>query len=170
MPHHFETASNHHDAWLLLHLTSNLVLRCESRVFAQVGLTPQKHAVLMAVKHIEDPVTLTEVAEWLDRSTNGVSLLVDRMVKDGLVERARDLQDRRSVRLTITDKGERLLNPATQSAWALIKRVLSPLSQDELVLLGSMLQRVRQEASRYLDCGQATGEAGTGEADSMAPL
>lgn len=153
-PHHFDLGNAQHSSWLLLHLTYNLILKCESRVLARNGLTPQKHAVLMAVMHMEDPVIPTEVAHWLDRSANTISLLVDRMVKDGLLERIRDLEDRRSVRLTVTEKGKKMLGPATQSAWELVRHMLSPLSGDELLLLGNMLQKVRQQAVEYLENGQ----------------
>jgi DNA-binding MarR family transcriptional regulator len=52
------------------------------------------------------PVTVTDVAHWLDRKTNVISMLIDRMVKDGLVTRVQDMSNRRSLRLKITPKGE----------------------------------------------------------------
>jgi DNA-binding MarR family transcriptional regulator len=161
----FELDNIHHTSWLLLHQTHNLVLRCEASVFAQDGLTPQKHAILMAIRYIEDPVTPTEVANWLDRSTNSISLIIDRMVKKGLVKRTRNLRDRRSVRLSITEKGNEMLDKATTSGWELIQHILSPLSEDELVLLSSMLKRVRQRAFEYINSEQAIETMDMSEAD-----
>jgi len=151
MPSSFESSNLHYNSWLLLQQTCNLVLRCEARVFAGKGLTPQKHAILMAIKYIEDPVTPTEVAHWLDRSTNSISLIIDRMVKNGLVKRIRNLKDRRSVRLSITEKGNELLSQTKTSGWELIEHMLSPLSEDELLLLDDMLQRVRKKAYEYIN-------------------
>ena len=164
----FEFENVHHSSWLLLHQTHNLVLRCEASVFAQDGLTPQKHAILMAIRYIEDPVTPTEVANWLDRSTNSISLIIDRMVKKGLVKRNRNLRDRRSVRLSITEKGNEMLDQATTSGWELIQHILSPLSDDELVLLSSMLQRVRQRAFEYINSEQDMERIDMSEADDTA--
>lgn len=64
--------------WLLLHQTYNSILKCEDRVFSKHGITTEQHSVLIAIKYIKPPVTPTEVARWLDRNTNSVSLIVDR--------------------------------------------------------------------------------------------
>jgi DNA-binding MarR family transcriptional regulator len=53
--------------------------------FIQVGLTTRKHAVLFALRNLKSPVTVPDVARWLDCNPNGISMLVDRMVKDGLL-------------------------------------------------------------------------------------
>ena len=118
-------------AWLLLHQTYNLVLKCEDQVFAKHGLTTEQHAVLLAIKYIDDPVTPTDVARWLDRNTNSISLIVERMVKAGLVRRIRDLRDRRSVRLVITSNGKEILDRATVAGWELVQEILSRLSEEE---------------------------------------
>jgi len=111
--------------WLLLHQTNNLVLKCEDRVFGKHGLGTEQHAVLLAIKYIDDPVTPTDVAQWLDRNTNSISLIVERMVKAGLVRRIRDLRDRRSVRLVITSNGKEILDKATVAGWELVQEILS---------------------------------------------
>jgi len=111
--------------WLLLHQTNNLVLKCEDQVFTKFGLNTEQHAVLMAIKYIDDPVTPTGVAQWLDRNTNSISLIVERMVKAGLVRRIRDLRDRRSVRLVITSNGKEILDKATVAGWELVQEILS---------------------------------------------
>jgi len=71
--------------WLLLHQTYNSISKCEDNVFSKYGITTEQHAVLMAIHHIQGPVTPTEVGQWLDRNTNSISLIVERMVKLGLM-------------------------------------------------------------------------------------
>jgi len=153
--------------WLLLHQTYNLVLKCEDATFAKEGLTTQQHAVLIAIKYISDPVTLTGVSSWLDRRINSISLIVDRMEKGGWVKRTRGLRDRRSVRLVITKKGKEVLEQATISGWGLTKEILSNLSEEELRTLTSLLERIRVKAFKYLNPGEVMEEIKTNETENM---
>jgi len=72
-------------------------------------------------------------------------MLVDRMVKAGLVRRTRDRKDRRAVFVSITDKGREAIEPAFPAGWELIHKTLSPLSYDEQGALASMLEKVKCE-------------------------
>jgi hypothetical protein len=78
-------------------------------------------------------------------------MLVDRMVKGGLVKRTRDKKDRRTVFVTMTDKGRQAIDPAVPEGWQLIHKVLSPLSIDQQRGLADMLETVRCELVRCLN-------------------
>lgn len=155
-------------SWLLIHQTYNLVLRCENAVFAKEGLTTEHHAVLMAIKFIGSQATVTDVARWLDRNPNTISLIADRMEKRGLVRRMRNLRDRRSVRLVITAKGREIFEGATIAGWELIRQMLSPLSEKEQRLLSDLLELVRQRAFEYLNPGETMEEIQVDESRNMA--
>ncbi len=144
--------------WLLLHQTSNLVVKAEDAVFAKDQLTSQQHAVLLAMKYIEGPVTPSVIAHWLDRNTNTITTLVDRIEKQGLVKRVRDLRDRRSVRLEMTAKGKEAIDRATVTGWQLVEDILGGLSEDDLRTLINLLEIVRGRAFDYLNPGKALEE------------
>lgn len=137
--------------WLLLHQTYSLLVKAEDSVFAKVGLTTQHHAVLIAMKYLESPVKPSDIAHWLDRNTNTITTLLDRMEKDGLIKRVRDLRDRRSIRLVMTETGEKALNQATALAWPLVQGILQELSEDEMRTLGNLLEKVRGKAFNHLN-------------------
>jgi DNA-binding MarR family transcriptional regulator len=151
MPVKFSFNHPYLKTWLLLHQTYNLVVRSEDNVFTRVGITTQQHSVLMAIRYMQTPVTPTDVANWLDRNPNGISMLIDRMEKDGLVKRIRDLRDRRSVRLEITEKGNEILNEATFVGWQLIEKILSSVQENELLLLTDLLEKIRSKAFENLN-------------------
>ncbi len=155
-------------AWLLLHQTYNMVLKCEDQVFGKHGLTTEQHAVLLAIKYIDDPVTPTDVARWLDRNSNSISLIVERMVKTGLVRRVRDLRDRRSVRLVITSNGKEILDRATVAGWELVQEVLSRLSEEEMHTLIRLLETVREKSFEYLNPEGVMEEIKTNDTKNMA--
>ena len=117
--------------WFVTHRTRDALSKCEDRVFAKYGLTSEQYSVLATMKSLEEPVRITDVARWLERSTNSVSMIIDHMVKAGLVKRIRDRSDRRAVRLVITGKSEAALKPATLKALEFIQEVTSPLSRED---------------------------------------
>jgi DNA-binding MarR family transcriptional regulator len=75
------------------------------------GLTAQQHQLLLAVKGQpgRDWASVTDLAESLQIRHHAAVGLVDRCVRAELVERSPDPNDRRQVRVSLTEKGERLL-------------------------------------------------------------
>ncbi|MGB6873761.1 MAG: MarR family winged helix-turn-helix transcriptional regulator [Dehalococcoidia bacterium] len=168
MPIKFKFEDSYKGAWILLRQAYNLILKCEDKVFSGYRLTTEQHAVLMTIKHISEPVRVTDVALWLDRSVNSISMIVDRMVKAGLVRRVRDRKDRRTVILTITNKAEKAFVPATVAGWELIQEILSPLSNEDRLTLIKLLETLRDKAYDYLGAGEVVEEVRKHEAVNMA--
>jgi len=168
MPIKFKFEDPYKGAWILLRQTYNLILKCEDKVFSEYELTTEQHAVLMTIKHIDGPVRPTDVARWLDRSVNSVSMIIDRMVKAGLVRRVRDRKDRRTVFLTITSKAEKTYVLATVAGWGLIQEILSPLSDEDKLTLIRLLETLRDKTYDYLDSGEVVEEVRRNETENMA--
>jgi DNA-binding MarR family transcriptional regulator len=168
MPVKFEFENLDKGAWMLLRQAHNLVLKCEDRVFNEHELTTEQHAVLMAIKHIDGPVRPTDVARWLDRSVNSVSMIVDRMVKAGLLRRVRDRKDRRTVFLTVTSKAEKAYVLATVAGWELIQEILSPLSDKDKRTFIRLLETLRDKTYDYLNSGEVVEEVKRNEAENLA--
>jgi len=139
--------------WLLTHRTRDVLMTCEDQVFGEYGLTTEQYSVLVTIKYLQEPVRITDIAHWLERSTNSVSMIVDRMVKAGLLRRVRDRGDRRVVNVFITSKGENALKPATTAGWNFIREVLSPLSDEDRQAFVNLLETVKYKALKYLNPG-----------------
>jgi len=168
MPIKFEFENVDKGAWVLLRQAHNLVLKCEDRVFSVYDLTTEQHGVLMAVKHISGPVRITDIARWLDRSVNSVSMIIDRMVKAGLVKRTRDRKDRRTVFVTITSKADKASVLASVAGWGLIQEILSPLSDKDKHSLIRLLETIRDKTYDYLESGEFVEKVRRNEAENMA--
>lgn len=136
--------------WLLLRRIGDALNLCLDLVYSKYGITNEQSGVLAAIKS-RGSLRLSDLASILERSPNSMSMLVDRMVKGGLVERTRDKKDRRTVFVTMTDKGRQAIAPAVPEGWQLIHKVLSPLSYDQQRGLADMLETVRCELVRYLN-------------------
>ena len=168
MPIKFQFENPDKGTWVMLRQVHNLVSKCEDQVFSEHGLTTEQHGVLMTIKHIDGPVRITDIARWLDRSVNSVSMIIDRMVKAGLVRRTRDRKDRRTVFVTLTSKAEKAYVPATVAGWELIQEILSPLSDEDKRTLIRLLETLRDKTYDYLGSGGVVEEVRGNEFENMA--
>ena len=141
-------AFNHptHKLWIMLDQAYVAASKYQETEFVKVGLTLQQYRVLMVLDAAKHPVTITDVARWLDRNTNSISLIIDRMEKVDLVKRVRDLKDRRSLRLVMTAKGNGLFERATANGLELLDAMKSCCTEEEMQILTDLLGRLRKKA------------------------
>jgi DNA-binding MarR family transcriptional regulator len=136
--------------WLLLPRVGDALNLCQDLVFSKYGITTEQWRVLACIKS-RGPLRPVEIASLLERAPNSMSMLVDRMVKAGLVRRTRDRKDRRAVFVSMTDKGKEAVEPAVPAGWDFINRLLSPLSHDDQLALADMLETIKCELTSYLN-------------------
>ncbi|HZP89583.1 MAG TPA: MarR family transcriptional regulator [Actinomycetota bacterium] len=96
------------------------------------GLTPSQHQLLLAIRGHPDPrgPTIADVAGSLLLRHNSAVGLVDRAEASGLVRRRRDRLDGRVVRLSLTRRGQRLLESLSErhlEELARLARQMEPL-------------------------------------------
>jgi len=156
--------------WRSMYQTYTLLKRCEDQIFGEHGLTTEQYAVLVSIEYLGEPAKVTDVARWLERSTNSVSMIIDRMVKAGLVKRVRDRKDRRAVCLSITSKGKNALKPATLGGLEFIRKILSPLSSEDKRTFVSQLETLKYELLSYLNPGVDTEKVKRNELEKKANL
>jgi DNA-binding MarR family transcriptional regulator len=80
----------------------------------------------------EGPVAMRTLAESLDVSQASATGIVDRMEQRGLIARHRDDEDRRVIRVALTQDGRELLAGVAQERRKRLAIVLNELSDDEL--------------------------------------
>jgi DNA-binding MarR family transcriptional regulator len=156
--------------WLLIHRSYTLLRNCEDQVYPEHGLTTEQYGVLVTIKYLQNPVRITDVAQWMGRSTNSTSMIVDRMVKAGLVKRMRSKGDRRVVRVVNTSKGENSLKAATLAGWDFIQKIMSSLSHNDRRTLVKLLETLKYGTLNYLNPGEDVEEMVRDEAKRHANL
>jgi len=156
--------------WLLARQTGDVFRTCMDQLFRKYNISTEQYEVLVSIKYLSDRVNITDIASWLRRSTNSVSMIVDRMVKAGLVRRIRDKSDRRVVYVVITSKGENILELASPACWETIKEILSPLSYEDRRTFVSLFEMVNYKALEYLNPGEDIEEMVRNRAERHAKL
>jgi DNA-binding MarR family transcriptional regulator len=77
-----------------------------SEIFCH-GVTMSQCSTVLAIGK-KGPMTMNELSEWMNLATSTMTRIVDNLVRDGYIERTQDPQDRRVVRVSLTELGEEL--------------------------------------------------------------
>lgn len=121
------------------------VLEAElAEVLRPYGLTPTQYNVLRILRGTgERGLCRFEVSERLVTPGPDVTRLIDRLESVELVDRMRDVEDRRQVRTQITPRGMDLLRELDQTLEELHRRQVGQLGPERLVTLIEILSDVR---------------------------
>ncbi len=139
--------------WRTIYQTYTRFKNGVDRILAEHKLTMEQYLVLVTIKYHDPPMRITDVAHWLERSTNSVTMIVDRMVKAGLLRRVRDRRDRRTVNVFLTSKAENALKPANPAFWEFMQLGMSPLSYKDKSTIASLLKTINYKLLEYLNPG-----------------
>lgn len=122
-------------------LRTSLRLRREMRgIFDAFGLTASQYGLLTRIP--PDGITLTQLAKtaWVDPgNTSGI---VDRLVREGWVDRKRSEEDRRVVTITLSEKGRVALTEMEPKYRSAVGELLKELSAEEITELGRLLEKI----------------------------
>lgn len=89
------------------------------------------------------PANLSTIQDRMVSKMSNTTRLVDKLIKKSLVKRATCETNRRKVEITITDEGQKFLEQVSPAMNDFEKRITSNLSQEELVLLNNLLNKLR---------------------------
>ena len=128
----------------LLSTAQHNVFQYLSVKLSSLGITPSQYSVLSCLCG-RSHATPKQLAEILGIETSTVSGLLDRLQKNGLIDRIVNSEDRREVQVIATQKGRDLEKPVTVIIDDMNKEVLKTFTQDEIDKLKSMLRIIAAE-------------------------
>ncbi|WP_346866691.1 MULTISPECIES: MarR family transcriptional regulator [unclassified Clostridium] len=87
-------------------------------------------------------ISQKELSDYMDIKESSMVRLIDRMEKEELVERRKDLEDRRITKIILTDKGKFLKEELMPRGQAFQDDVLKGISKENLEIFKEVLQRM----------------------------
>ena len=125
-----------HRLWIALRQTFSLISELEDGISKGHGISSQQFNVLWLMEImsnvIEKQIIITDLAPPLYRSVYSVSTIIDRMEKKGLIEKTRSSTDRRSIYVSLTQKGHEKYLEVVKSYRDAIVRILSDYSDEDI--------------------------------------
>ena len=143
MPTHFEGTGEERlalDLFIKLNRASASVLRATADSLREGALTGIQFGVLDALYHL-GPMPVGEVAKKHLCSQNSMCSVIDTMERTGLVTRERDREDRRVVRVALTDRGREAFASTWPGHLKAIVDTMSVLSTEERTELNRLLRK-----------------------------
>ncbi|MYD94622.1 MAG: MarR family transcriptional regulator [Chloroflexi bacterium] len=116
-----------------------------NRELASLNISSAQWAILDAC-HEEEADTLTSLARVIPLDSASISRHVDRLVRVGLVQRSRSTQDRRLVRLSLTDEGNRLVPELAERVQANNAKFLAGITKREQEAMMRTIRRMLESA------------------------
>jgi len=114
---------------------------------AQAGGSQHVWLILLALKQ-QRRRTQQEIAAAVGIEGPTVTHHLDRLEKAGLIERARDPEDRRAVRVELTPAGDELFHALRKAAMAFDRRLRAGLSDDDLETFRRVLAQLRENVAK----------------------
>lgn len=137
----------------------------ETRISARgtmSGLTISQFGVLEALYHL-GPMCQGELSQKLLKSTGNMTLVIDNLEKHGLVRRVRSLEDRRMIKIELTQAGSTMIEKIFPEHVAAVVEEMQVLSAHEQAELGRLLRKLGRGAAGELLAANLTGSIITGE-------
>jgi DNA-binding MarR family transcriptional regulator len=116
-----------------------------ARLLREHGLTsPTQYNILRILRGEGKPLPILEIASRTVTVVPGITGLIDRLERAGLVHRMRCETDRRVIFVALTDQGTNTLADLDEPLLALHRKLLGHLSQGELKDITRLLEKLRQ--------------------------
>jgi MarR family transcriptional regulator, organic hydroperoxide resistance regulator len=126
--------------WLLARAQRRVMARSDAAL-AKLGLTSTQAGALFCIRSA-DGIPVGELADQLDLAQSAASSLAQRLETAGLVARAPDPDDGRSVRLVLTNSGRRRREQAAKIAHAGNAELGAGFSETEIAIVARWLARI----------------------------
>jgi DNA-binding MarR family transcriptional regulator len=136
--------------WSLFYQAFTSMFKESERALSPAGVSGPQAFALACLKYGEQPVIPSRLAGFLAQESQSLTGLIDRMEQHGWVRRVRDLPDRRSLRLQLTQAGEEKLEEAQREGRRAANTLFGALSDEELNTLGTLLERLRMASLERL--------------------
>jgi len=127
--------------WVKLARASSTFARHTNEDIRSYGLTLPQFGVLESLGHL-GRITLGELSRKQLSSCGNITVVVDNLEREGLVERSHCKEDRRVIYVHLTQKGETLFTQIFEKHAAHVAGLASVLTEEEQEQLGRLLKKL----------------------------
>lgn len=119
----------------------------------KVGLTGPQLSVVKILDELGD-MSLSDLSDRIRAQNSTVTGIVDRMEREGLVDRKRSNEDRRVVHIRLTEKGQRLARSLNFEPFKLFRAAFeNAVTHEELRTLLALLDKIATYVRREAQTG-----------------
>lgn len=151
-PHNY---SSQDSLGYLLKINHSLMHDCGERIFATHDISFVQWLVLIKVKD-GSAQTASDLCRKMFHDNGAITRMLDQLEERGLIERQRNIQDRRVVNLKITEAGLNKLSYLTPAVINNLNAALESFSTEEFAQLIGLLQKLKNSLQQRTEALAAT--------------
>jgi MarR family 2-MHQ and catechol resistance regulon transcriptional repressor len=136
------------EVYELLSRAQHAMYNSRERQLRQYGITPDQSYILLRIHQLKNKATQAQIAYFVFRKQNTVSVNVKRMEKQGLLKRNVDRKRKNGITLSLTKKGEEIYRKTLNREP--IDNIMSSLSSKQIEQLSSYLDTIFTAAANEL--------------------
>lgn len=122
----------------MLSSSQNTVFKYFSKRLSEYNITPAQYGVLNCLWQYGD-ISPSKIREILILEPSSVSGVLDRMQKNGLIERHIDQNNQRAIVVTLTEKSKAMKDGVQAIVKEMNDKFLAPFTEEEKAILQKML-------------------------------
>ncbi|MFC4737478.1 MarR family winged helix-turn-helix transcriptional regulator [Bacillus daqingensis] len=130
-----------------LRMIADIVKQKGREILSDFPITPPQFIALQWLHEFGD-MTIGELSTKMYLACSTTTDLIDRMEKNELVERVKDTNDRRVVRIHLLDKGKTIIQEVIQQRQVYLQDVLEGFSQENVDFLDQSLNYLYEEMKK----------------------
>lgn len=126
---------------------SGIIKQRGRQILNSYTITPPQFVALQWLLELGD-MTIGDLSNKMYLAFSTTTDLIDRMERSELVQRVRDEQDRRVVRIHLLAEGERIIEEVIDKRQQYLKEILGQFDEKEVANLSILLEKLHQEMKK----------------------
>ena len=127
---------------IVIHQTDLTLTSYVKTKLAPLNIAPEQNLIMMLLWE-QDGMTQNEIAEKLYKDKTNIARMASNLESKGFIQRVISKEDRRSLKLYLTDKGKELGHSVTPIAEEFNRQVCNGITDEELKELRRILSKIR---------------------------
>jgi DNA-binding MarR family transcriptional regulator len=133
-----------YDIWILLSRVYRMIANLRRMELSKHEILPVQAYILLVISKLDNDTSPTEICQYVYQQKNSVSDILNRMEKQGLIQKTVTSNGKARIHINLTKKGERVLKLSKERAY--LHRVMSSLTPQKTKQLVACLEILRNSA------------------------
>ena len=126
--------------------TERIMRMVYDRLFEKYNISEPKFFVILLLSiHEADGMPLIVLGKNMMVSRANMTTLIDRMIKENLVEKRKNADDKRSIKAHLTPKGRQLFDEIKDLHMEFSQRMTKALTEEERATLNNILKKLQED-------------------------
>lgn len=124
----------------LLKGTSQFINDSRANLCAPYGLSHIQAIIILDIYHNSFATKITDICKRLNKTTNTISPLINRLISKGLIYKTQNKQDNRVFEVFLTEEGQKMMEKINKDVIKFAEPLFASLKDDEYENLKTSLE------------------------------